>query len=270
MANKLKVNTDCTSTTDPSPQQVVCDASVTEADTLAPSFNDPVRKAGEFKVPVVIAEFDVFINLESSIHLNTPAYEIKRIDKEVFLNQARFVPTKFDYYKGKVRKGTVFLQGYLRKNIEYASPTCDVAASSNAIGGVINDTTARIQFLTSTVVYDFINYPIIQPSPTNETTRYFDKNRLGKNIREADRRTVEYLNEPVYAEIVETDVIDADINAEGTPIDDFNNEEIFQDFIDKAVIRIRVKLLQKQQIKHHHYYIADNDEPVNDEPDTEE
>lgn len=241
---------------EPTPES---DAEVINAKTLAPSVNKPVAKPGEFKVPVVIAEFDVFINSESTIRLAEPAFEIKRIEKEVFLNEARFVPTKFDYYKGKVVAGTVFLQGYLRKNIEYASLT---STSDSTISGVINDTTARVPFLTSTVIDHFVNKPIIEPSPANETTRYFDKKALGKNIREADRRTTEILNEPVFAEIEETDVIDADINEKGTPIDGFNNEAEFQEFVDKAVIRIRIKLLQKQQVKpHHKYYDAEeNDE----------
>lgn len=233
--------------------------SVVKADTLPPSVIKPVHRAGEFKVDVVVAEFDAYINSESIIHLAKPAYEIKRIDKEVFLNEARFVPTKFDYHKGKVIEGIVFLQGYLRKNIEYASLT---SASKSAIGGEINDTTARVKFLTSVIIKDFVNYPIIKPSPANETTRYFDKKALGKNTKEADRRTLEILNEPVFAEIEETDVIDADINIKGAPIDGFTNEELFNKFIDKAVIRIRVKLLQKQQVKPYHKYydIAEDNE----------
>ncbi|AJA49014.1 hypothetical protein CPAST_c29480 [Clostridium pasteurianum DSM 525 = ATCC 6013] len=236
---------------------------VIKADTLPPSVIKPVRKAGNFKVDVVVAEFDAYINSESIIHLAKPAYEIKRIDKEVFLNEARFVPTKFDYHKGKVVEGIVFLQGYLRKNIEYASLT---STGKSAIGGEINDTTARVKFLTSVVIKDFVNYPIIKPSPADETTRYFDKKALGKSTKEADRRTLEILNEPVHAEIEETDVIDADINIKGKPIEGFIHEEIFDKFVDKAVIRIRVKLLQKQQIKQ---YQKDYDVPEDNKTDNE-
>ncbi|MDF2504223.1 CsxC family protein [Clostridium sp.] len=240
-----------------------CNPSVLKADTLPPSVIKPVRRTGEFKVDVVIAEFDAYINSESVIHLAKPAFEIKRIDKEIFLTEARFVPTKFDYHKGKVIEGILFLEGYLRKNVEYASLTC---TGKSAIGGEINDTTARVKFLTSVVVRDFVNYPIIKASPASETTRYFDKKALGKNTKESDRRTLEILNEPVLAEIEETDVIDADINIKGTPIDGFPNEEQFNKFIDKAVIRIRVKLLQKQQVKPHHKY---SDMAEYNEADTE-
>lgn len=240
-----------------------CNPSVLKADTLPPSISNPVHKTSEFKVDVVIAEFDAFINSESVIHLAKPAFEIKRIEKEVFLNEARFVPTKFDYRKGKVIEGIVFLEGILRKNVEYASLTC---TGKSALGGEINDTTARVKFLTTVVVRDFVNFPIIKPSPENETTRYFDKKALGKSKKESDRRTLEILNEPILAEIEETDVIDADINVKGTPIAGFPHEEQFNKFVDKAVIRIRIKLLQKQQVKPHH---RSSDMTGYDEADTE-
>lgn len=238
--SNLKDNTTST------PSKVSCEANVLKADTLAPSAFTPVPDPGTYKLPVVVSEFDVFINLESVIHLNTPAFEIKRIDKEVFLNEARFVPTVRNE-DGTVTAGIIFLKGYLRKNIEYASRTCKIVPGSASIGGVINDTTVQIPFLTSTTAPINIS-PIIIPSPANETTRYFDKHALGKNLKESDRRTLEYLNEPIFAEIVLTEVIDADINEFGYPLAHVANEEEFTKFTDKAVIRIRIKLLQKQQV----------------------
>ncbi|HWT75127.1 MAG TPA: hypothetical protein VN258_10470 [Mobilitalea sp.] len=213
-----------------------CDAAVVSFDTLPGAENFPV-KSGEFKIPKVLAEFVVQIDSEAVIRLNDPAFEIKRVEKQVFLNQCRFIPPT----------NKVFLEGFIRKNIEYSSKTC---SRGNAIGGTIKDTTAHIPFKVFTKV-DFREKPQIMPNLPPMVARYFDEKRMGKNIREADRSDVEILNEPVFCELEWTAVFDADIDHVGMPIDDFKNEEVFQEFTDKSVVFICIKLLQKQQVCMH-------------------
>jgi hypothetical protein len=71
---------------------------------------------------------------------------------------------------------------------------------------------------------------------------------MGKNIREADRSNVEIFNEPVYCELEWSAIYDADINDRGVPVGCLINEEEFQEFTDKSVLYLCIKLLQKQQI----------------------
>ena len=71
---------------------------------------------------------------------------------------------------------------------------------------------------------------------------------MGKDIREADRSNIEIFNEPVYCELEWSAVYDADINEKGKPIHGFLNEEEFQEFTDKSVVYLCIKLLQKQQV----------------------
>jgi hypothetical protein len=78
--------------------------------------------------------------------------------------------------------------------------------------------------------------------------RYFNEKRMGKDIREADRSNIEVFNEPVFCELEWSAVFDADIDNKGTPIDGFANEEEFQEFTDKSVVYLCIKLLQKQQV----------------------
>lgn len=215
-----------------------CDASVIEADTL-PGANNYNWPGGEFKVPKVLSEFIIQIDSESKIRLNEPSYEIKRIEKQVFLTQCRFIPCT----------DKVFIEGYIRKNIEYAVKTCTNPRES-AIGGTIKDTTVHIPFKTYTKV-DFKNPPHIMPNLPPQVARYFDAKRMGKNIREADRSNVEIFNEPVYCELEWSAVFDADIDNKGTPIDGFLNEEEFQEFTDKSVVYLCMKLLQNQQVCWH-------------------
>lgn len=211
-----------------------CNASVLKADTLTGAENTPWW-GGEFKIPKVLAEFVVQIDTESKIRLNEPAYEIKRIEKQIFLTQCRYIPPT----------DKVFIEGYIRKNIEYAARSC---SRNSAIGGSIKDTTVHIPFKVYTKVDFDCNKPHVLPNPAAKEARYFDAKRMGKNIREADRSNIEIFNEPVYCELEWSAVYDADIDNVGTPIEGFLNEEEFQEFTDKSVAYLCIKLLQNQQV----------------------
>lgn len=211
-----------------------CNASVISSGTLPAAENYPWW-GGDFKIPRVLAEFIIQVDAEAEIRLNEPSYEIKRIEKQVFLTQCRYIPPT----------DKVFIEGYIRKNIEYATKSCTKGA---AIGGSIKDTTVHIPFKAYTKVNFCDNLPKITPNPPPMVARYFDKKKMGKNIREADRSDVEIFNEPVYCELEWSAVFDADIDSKGTPIEGFVNEKEFQEFTDKSVVYLCMKLLQKQQV----------------------
>ncbi len=209
-----------------------CQANVISADTLPAAENYPWW-GGNFKIPKVLAEFVVQIDSESKIRLNEPAYEIKRIEKQVFLTQCRYIPPT----------NKVFIEGYIRKNIEYAARSC---TKGYAIAGSIKDTTVHVPFKVYTKVDFCGKKPQIIPNPPAMVARYFDEKRMGKDIREADRSNVEIFNEPVFCELEWSAIYDADIDDRGTPIG--INEEEFQEFTDKSVLYLCIKLLQKQQV----------------------
>lgn len=211
-----------------------CDAAVLKADTLTGAENYP-WPGGDFKLPRILSEFVIQIDSESKIKLNEPAYEIKRIEKQIFLTQCRYIPATCK----------VFIEGYIRKNIEYAAKTC---SKYNSIAGTIKDTTVHVPFKVYTKVDFPGSKPIITPNPPSMVARYFDEKRMGKDIREADRSNVEIFNEPVFCELEWSAVYDADINEKGKPIGKMPNEEEFQEFTDKSVIYLCIKLLQKQQV----------------------
>ena len=181
-----------------------CNAAVLTSDTLTNADNYP-WKGGEFKIPKVLAEFVVQVDTEAKIKLNDTAYEIKRVEKQVFLTQCRYIPPT----------DKVFLEGYIRKNIEYASKTC---SKGHAIGGTIKDTTVHIPFKAYTKIDFGCNRPIITPNLPPMVARYFDEQRLGKNIREADRSDIEIFNEPVYCELEWTAVLEMKKNSKSIQI----------------------------------------------------
>jgi hypothetical protein len=211
-----------------------CEAKVIESKTLtgAENYN---WYGGDYKIPKVLAEFVIQIDSESKIKLNERAYEIKRIEKQVFLTQCRYIPPT----------DKVFIEGYIRKNIEYATKTC---ARGGAIAGTIKDTTVHVPFKAYTKVDFKGQYPRITPNLPSSVARYFSESRMGKEIREADRSNIEIFNEPVFCELEWSAIFDADINDKGCNIDGLLNEEEFQEFTDKSVLYLCMKLLQKQQV----------------------
>lgn len=215
-----------------------CEAKVVDSKTL-PAAENYSWYGGDYKVPKVLAEFVIQIDAESIIRLNERAYEIKRVEKQIFLTQCRYIPPT----------DKVFIEGYIRKNIEYATKTC---SRNGAIAGTIKDTTVHVPFKAYTKVDFKGNRPRISPNLPPSVARYFDQKRMGKNFREADRSNVEIFNEPVYCELEWSAVYDADIDDKGTPIDCLINEEEFQEFTDKSVVYLCMKLLQKQQVNFQH------------------
>lgn len=236
--SNVHVNTDCDKD---------CKVSVINADTLPAAENYPWY-GGDYKIPKVLAEFVVQIDSEAKIRLNEPAYEIKRIEKQVFLTQCRYIPPT----------DKVFIEGYIRKNIEYAAKDC---SKGHGISGIIKDATVHVPFKAYTRVNFCDNIPKIKPNLPPMVARYFDTKRMGKDIREADRSNIEIFNEPVYCELEWSAIFDADIDSKGKPIEGFLNEEEFQEFTDKSVVYICIKLLQNQQVCWGHYMEQANEQP---------
>ncbi|MEW9503434.1 DUF7852 domain-containing protein, partial [Jeotgalibacillus marinus] len=80
------------------------------------------------KVPVVLVEPKIQIVVEADIPLDPPAFEIKRVGKDVFLTQCKLVPVDFAFIRkpdGSIErvviKAKLFVGGFIRKNIEYAT-----------------------------------------------------------------------------------------------------------------------------------------------------
>lgn len=234
------MNVDCCTHKD---MEMECEAKVLSSETLPAADNHPWC-GGDFKIPKILAEFVIQLDSESVIRLNEPAYEIKRIEKQIFLTQCRYIPPTCK----------VFIEGYIRKNIEYATKSC---TRHGGIGGTIKDTTVHVPFKAYTKVKFDCDLPQVTPNYPPMVARYFDEKRMGKNIREADRSNMEFFNEPVYCELEWSAIFDADIDKPGVPIPHMPNEEEFQEFTDKSVVYLCMKLLQKQQIcidDHKPYY----------------
>ena len=76
------------------------------------------------KVPVVLAQRNIQIDVEAEIKLKEPFFEIKRIKKNVVLTQCKLLPISGRIVDGVPITGKLFISGFVRKNIEYATADC--------------------------------------------------------------------------------------------------------------------------------------------------
>jgi len=244
----------CTSSCDPCATVTTQAESITEQISVRPC----VIEAGPvvIKVPVVLAETNITIPVEATIRLDQKVMEIKRIKKNVFLTQSRLIPFSEDSQCGT---GILFIAGFVRKNIEYATQTCPVctSASSNVCGD-IRHCTVEVPFNFTTRVC-FLRPPVFFQNTTPLELEYFtDKVKgcdvcadpvLGRNPCDQSFFFTEYFNEKPFVELVKADITEIDIHT--NPSSNCHNpvEQNFTQLTEKIVINLTLKVLQNQQVK---------------------
>jgi hypothetical protein len=206
------------------------------------------------KMPVVIAETNITIPVEATITLDQVVMEIKRIKKNVFLTQSRLIPFSENCYPNT---GMLFIAGFVRKNIEYATQTCPVGASSNVCGD-IRHCTVEVPFNFTTRV-NFIRQPIFQENTTPSELEFFTDNLqgcnicadpvLGRNPCDQSFFFTEFFNEKPYVELVRADVTEIDIHTNPKSNCKVPTEQMFTQLTEKIVVNLTLKVLQKQQVK---------------------
>lgn len=211
-----------------------CKGKVLESITLSNCSSVSKDKFPHYKIPVILSEFTVQIDIESKIKLNEPAIEIKRVKKNVFLTECRLI--------GKTNK--LFLKGFIRKNIEYAT---EKSSSSDAICGDIKHTTVHIPFHCITEL-DGLREPEIYANPVSKETFYWNEKNMGRDTKEIDFYSEEVFNEKIYCELIKARIYEADITKDFQKGSQDSVEHVFHSFIEKEILYLSMKLMQNQQV----------------------
>lgn len=206
------------------------------------------------KIPVVLAETNITIPVEAVITLDQVAMEIKRIKKNVYLTQSRLIPFSQDNRKGT---GMLFIEGFVRKNIEYATQTCPTCTSSN-VCGEIRHCTVEVPFNFTTRV-NFLREPIFNGNTTPRELQFFtDKLQgcdscsdsiIGRNPCDQSFFFTEVFNEKPFVELVRADITEIDIHTNPTVNCETPTEQRFTQLTEKIVINLTLKVLQNQQVR---------------------
>lgn len=217
-----------------------CESKVINSKTLAECENEHLEPMGVCgpliaKIPVVLSEVKIQIDLESDIELDQPAFDVKTIDKRVCITQCHLVP-----FTNKL-----FIAGFVQKNIQYSTVEC---ANKTSISGSILHTTVNIPFKCVTAI-KFDRKPIFGKSFKTKI------NVLEKDMDCPDDREESWIHfnkfhEPVFCElqwskILESDIFDRNIRYCAVP---FTKENCFQTITEKMVVYVAIKVLQNQQV----------------------
>lgn len=231
------------------------DVSYNKTDTKAGCSNTPVKPTpvtvgAIVKIPVVLAELIVQVNVDSIITLPEPVHEIKKIKKRLKLTQCMLAQNT----------NKLFLKGFVRKNIDYSTRT-----GSNLEGfcGDIRHCTVDIPWSCVTPVV----FNVAQPAPVRFNTtnefQYLRTGRLGPEFAEKDllesgdfsefnQVSTEFFNELPFCELVSATITEFDefLGRKRPPgYVKIPFEELeFRKIEEKMVIDLTLKVLQKRQV----------------------
>ena len=226
------------------------------SNALADCVNRPVNfdaivTGAVVKVPVVLAELQVQINVDSIISLPEPALEIKDIRKNLKVTQCMLLQDT----------NMLFIKGFVRKNIDYA--TRGSCANSTGFCGDIRHCTVDVPFNCSTPVFFNGVNPLEPVFGTASEFQYLrnqdvkgpefsEKSRLmSGDLSEFNQVSTEFFNELPFCEIIQSRIVEFDEQLNPTPphCDEFPFEEKeFKRVEEKMVIFLTIKLLQNRQI----------------------
>ncbi|WP_425412126.1 CsxC family protein [Neobacillus massiliamazoniensis] len=200
------------------------------------------------KVPVVLAEPTIQIPLETTIALGAMATEIKRVKKNVFLDQVKIVPeAPFTRVDGTdfftFQRAKLFIAGHIRKNIEFTTAGATVGACTVSLSDRVVDIPFTGFTELSVAAGTLINRPILGINETSESSFLSDTNNLNARLDKFFFNNLVKFNEQPFGELVAANFFELDFAtpepaAEGT----------FSTLTEKLVLELTVKVLQTQQL----------------------
>ncbi|CEH30709.1 CsxC family protein [Aneurinibacillus migulanus] len=206
------------------------------------------------KVPVLLQEVSVQIPLKARIKFPDPVLEIKKIKKRVKVTQCRLIQPRTT----RGPRGKLFLSGFVRKNIQYATPFC---ADKEEVSSRIRSLTVDIPFDCVVEIDEFLTPPV---GPFFNVRREFDflvnqplpagfpeKDELMSNdLSQFHQQSTEFFNEMIFCELVRSDITEWDEATNRRPLKDGPFEEgVFTELVEKMVLDLVLKVLQNQQVR---------------------
>ncbi|MDP4144610.1 MAG: hypothetical protein Q8936_09075 [Bacillota bacterium] len=238
-----------------------CNAGSVKARTLTECSGQDIKPTGTkmplvAKIPVVIAEKEVQIDVEATIELEKPAIEIKRIKKDLFLTQCKLIPMVGMKHEDGNKFGKLFLAGFIRKNIEFATADC---VEEGVVSGEIKHTTVDVPFECVTAI-EFDVPPVIRTRATTKEIELFKDNNncdcecdegvLSKVMCEQNFEDSIGFTEKPFCELEEVKIFEVDIHKDDCHMEHKHPKvKTFKNVVEKMVVFVTIKVLQVQQVK---------------------
>jgi hypothetical protein len=236
-------------------------ASVSHCDNVAvPPATAPAGTT-IIKVPVTLAEREISSSLVANIHFPDPVLEIKDIKKRLKIVQCRLLTPPAPTAEPTFSAGPfqLFLKGFVRKNIQYATPSPN--SSGSCVSSEIKSLTADVPFECVTTVT--LDEPVQLPQIGTRTEfDFFREQKLGHGFPEKDhllssdlsqfhQESTQFYNELPFCELLSSSITEWDeaIDRKPLPGNAPFEEGTFQEIVEKMFLRFTIKILQKQQVR---------------------
>ena len=226
-----------------------------QADTVGQCFNVPtdieaISSGVVARIPVVLAELRLQVNINSTIELPEYAYEIKNIKKKVKITQCILVR----------ETGLLFIKGFVRKSIDYSTRTC---SNYSSFHGDIRHFTVDVPFTCTTEVFFNGTGPApVYDNTSREFTYHTQQDIKGASFGTKDKLqstdnteynqiSSEEFNQLPYCEIIRAEIVEFDEALNPTGFDHKYmpfEERKFKKIEEKMVLYLTLKLLQNRQV----------------------
>lgn len=205
------------------------------------------------KLPVQLAEFSVTITVKSSLKFEENVMEIKRIRKNVYLNQCKLIPNSEDDI---TNTGVLFIEGFIRKDVEYTAKDHN---AEEMLCGKLRHAAAKVPFKCVTRV-KFSTPPKFTVNESQNEVELLDSEMkvsdlceehvIGQSTCERIFKFTEFFDEKVFCELVSAEIAESDI-LENSMHEECESsiEQPFPQITEKVVLVLTIKLLQKQHVR---------------------
>lgn len=209
------------------------------------------------KMPVLLIETTVHIHVDGITEFPEPVYEIKQVKNIVKLSDATLLlPTN-----------KLFIKGYVRKHIQYASPAAEIEPhTENTIASDIHSFTTDLPFHCVTEIneQDYFTLPVLPKTHwSDEYTYRLNEPVQTGNLSQYQHENDVYYNELPYCELLSSKVIDWNEAIDRRPFPNHHapvTEGRFTKVDEKMVIELTLQVFQKQQVRVSSMNIVDENE----------
>ena len=215
------------------------------------------------RLPVTLAEVTVNTSLSANIQFPDPVLEIKDIKKRVKIVQCRLLlPGTSDeddsFVSGNYQ---LFLRGFVRKNIQYATP--DAHGSGQCVSSKLRSLTVDVPFecVTTVLAGSFLSPPQLPVFNSRNEFDFFRAQDLGtghpekeqllsSDLSQFHQNSSQYYNQFPYCELLSSDITEYDEAVDRVPLpgDHPFEEGYFHTIVEKMFLQFTIKILQNQQV----------------------
>ncbi|MFG6117170.1 CsxC family protein [Halobacillus sp. MO56] len=215
------------------------------------------------RLPVTLAELNINTSTSANICFPEPVLEIKDIKKRVKIIQCKLLLPGAGEEPFEAGDYQLFIRGFVRKNIQYASPTLD--ASGNCVSSKMRSHTVDLPFecVTTVAADSFITPPQLPVYNTRNEFDFFRAQDLGPGHPEKDQLlssdlsqyhqdSTQFYNQFPYCEIISSNMTQYDEAIDRMPLpgNDVPFEEgYFHNMVEKMFLQFTIKVLQNQQVR---------------------